>query len=40
MVPELPGGSRRVWYEEDMQRALSPRRAMVSVCDIVIDRGS
>jgi hypothetical protein len=39
MVPELPGGARRVWYEEDMQRAWSPRRGKVSVCDIAIDYG-
>jgi hypothetical protein len=39
MVPEVPGGVRRVWYEEDMQRAWSPRRGKVSVCDIVIDYG-
>ncbi len=39
MVPELPGGSRRVLYEEDMQRAWSPRRGKVSVCDIAIDYG-
>jgi hypothetical protein len=40
MVPQVPGGARRVWYEEDMQRAWSSRRAKVSVCDIVIDHGS
>jgi hypothetical protein len=40
MVPQVPGGTRRVWYEEDMQRAWSSRRAKVSVCDIVIDYGS
>lgn len=39
MVPELPGGARRVWYEEDMQQAWSPRRGKVSVCDIAIDYG-
>jgi hypothetical protein len=39
MVPELPGGARRVWYEEDMQRAWSPRHGKVSVCDVVIDYG-
>jgi hypothetical protein len=37
IVPELPGGARRVWYEEDMQQAWSPKRAKVSVCDIAID---
>jgi hypothetical protein len=39
MVPELPGGARRVWYEEDMQRAWSPKRTKVSVCDMAIDYG-
>jgi len=39
MVPELPGGARRVWYEEDMQQAWSPKRSKVSVCDIAIDYG-
>jgi hypothetical protein len=39
MVPEVPGGARRVWCEEDMQRAWSPKRAKVSVCDIAIDYG-
>jgi hypothetical protein len=39
IVPELPGGARRVWYEEDMQQAWSPKRGKVSVCDIAIDYG-
>jgi hypothetical protein len=39
IVPELPGGARRLWYEEDMQRAWSPKRGKVSVCDIAIDYG-
>jgi hypothetical protein len=39
IVPELLGGARRVWYEEDMQRAWSPKRSKVSVCDIAIDYG-
>jgi hypothetical protein len=39
MVPEVPGGTRRVWYEEEMQRAWSPKRGKVSVCDIVVDYG-
>jgi hypothetical protein len=39
MVPELPGGARRVWYEEDMQQVWSPKRGKVSVCDIAIDYG-
>jgi hypothetical protein len=40
MVPQVPGGVRRVWYEEDMQQAWSPKQGKVSVCDIVIDYGS
>jgi hypothetical protein len=39
MVPQVPAGARRVWYEEDMQRAWSPKRGKVSVCDIAIDYG-
>jgi hypothetical protein len=35
----LTGGARRVWYEEDMQQAWSPKRGKVSVCDIAIDYG-
>jgi len=39
IFPELPGGARRVWYEHDMQRAWSSKRAKVSVCDIAVDYG-
>ncbi len=39
IFPELPGGARRVWYEDDMQQAWSSKRAKVSVCDIAVDYG-
>jgi hypothetical protein len=37
LAPELAGGARRVWFEEDQQRAWG---RSVQVCDVAIDYGA